>query len=66
MTAASSHAAHLPATLSSLLRTSCRWLGERADAYAEYRLRKAVSEIELSRANLQIMLYRRAKHHRSR
>jgi len=61
MTAATFHALR-PATLSSLLRASCRWLGERADAYAKYRIMKSVSEFELSRANLQIMLYHRAMH----
>jgi len=62
MTAATFHTGVRPAALSALLRASCRWLGERADAYAEYRIRKAVSEIELARTDLQIMLFRRAMH----
>ena len=62
MTAATTHAGPRLATLSSLLHASCRWLGERADAYAEYRIRKAVSELELSRANREIRRCRRAMH----
>jgi len=62
MTAATFHTGVRPAALSALLRASCRWLGERADAYAEYRIRKAVSELELSRADREIRRCRRAMH----